>query len=173
VRAQPKDFQVSCIDLGRARVSEAIHGGEDIGAVISGLSGLMTTQTKADVFRGAVSQLLSAYSEIRRAGYTLTSADPQVQSILSRSDVELRVDLSLAFAEGNGAEASRLLAPLCAVVSRLRDHVNLQKPQISAESDAPMAVRVTSFPKRITTTEIHRDIESMEIVRTVQTETDA
>ena len=160
--------------LGYARMAEAIRSREDLSALVGKLFSQRENPSDTALFAGAVACLVEVYGAAVDAGYRARTTDRQAQAFLSGGRARIAVDLTCALNDGDTQLLAQRVGALCSVATQLRGKVAFTLAQDRAEiPPEPLAVRVESLPKRITTAEIFRDSETLEIIKTVHTEVDA
>jgi hypothetical protein len=153
--------------IGMTRMQEAIDNGEDLGQVVSSL-----VNSKFPVhLSGAVSMLLGVYHHSKASGVQVPVFDPSMKQFASLSSAAMCIAMTDSL---NGKDAKlkgKQLSELVTAVSWMRAKGIKWKAE-SVTRNEPMDVRVVGLPVRKTETTIVRDVETLEIVSTMQIEQD-
>lgn len=159
---------MSCEDLGRTRMLEAINSGEELSKVLNSL--LANPRANALMLVGAASALVGCHCagrEILTDGTACTTG-PEA-AFLGGSVKSIDFELSKALNEGDFSLFARYLSALVGSVANIKRATNCHF-EIPMCAVPVQAVQIVGMPDRRVTTEFERDPETMEIVRSKQVE---
>ena len=150
------------MDVIHARILEAVNQGEDL---IAFFSGLTLNHRKCPHFLGpAVYMLSNCYRAARDAGFAVQQTDPAMVEFMASGRDRMLYELTWSINTNGNLAADQLFAMICSFYACKRAGFTWS---FVTQSPTPVAVSIVKMPNLITTTEVKRDPETMEITSTV------
>lgn len=153
--------------LGQSRMEEALSRNENIGDVLTNLFSLSSRWYLA----GATSFLVECYQKARDAGLNPPVFDVEMATFISGTSSLMRIDLNESLNGTDNAMKAKQLTELASAVHWLRARGLTWSTHATPQRPAPIDVRITGLPARITETKVFRD-ENLEITGTTLLERD-
>lgn len=147
---------------------EAITSGADLAEFVTRMT--ITRASVPDLLGAAVGVLIDCYQTAILAGWVPVVGNTFPAAMQDRSANRMRIDLVQCLNSNDVAAQSEQLSFLVTAIHWLRQAGCTWA--LTTTSTHPLPVSIVSMPDRVKTTNFQRDLESHEILSSVQTERD-
>jgi hypothetical protein len=109
---------------------------------------------------------------MRDVGMTVTCTDAAMQAFMNGSKGRIQCELVQNNAPLDSALLLQQITCLCSAVAQISKQILFKEVEPPVAKVEPIPVRLVSSPDRVTTTTVVRDPVTLEIISTVQLQTD-